>query len=69
MLAFCFSLQEWLRLARYNQPLTRIAFGSCADEEQPQLIWDAILAYRPELFLFTGDNVYLDVRNGRNART
>ena len=38
--------------------LTRIAFGSCADEEKPQPIWDAVLAYRPELFLFTGDNVY-----------
>jgi alkaline phosphatase D len=33
-------------------PLTRIAFGSCADEEKPQPIWDAVLAYRPELFLF-----------------
>ena len=25
-------------------PLTRIAFGSCADEEKPQPIWDAVLA-------------------------
>jgi hypothetical protein len=48
-------------------PLTRIAFGSCADEEKPQPIWDAVLAYHPELFLFTGDNVYGDVRQGRNV--
>jgi alkaline phosphatase D len=48
-------------------PLTRTAFGSCADEEKPQPIWDAVLAYRPELFLFAGDNVYGDVRNGRNV--
>ena len=48
-------------------PLTRIAFGSCADEEKPQPIWGAVMAYRPELFLFTGDNVYGDVRNGRNV--
>ena len=48
-------------------PLTRIAFGSCADEEKPQPIWDAVLAYRPELFVFMGDNVYGDVRNGRNV--
>ena len=26
-------------------PLTRIAFGSCADEEKPQPIWEAIPAY------------------------
>ena len=43
-------------------PLTRIAFGSCADQDQPQPIWDAILAYRPELFIFAGDNVYGDFR-------
>ena len=48
-------------------PLTRIAFGSCADEEKPQPIWDAVMAYRPELFLFAGDNVYGDVRAGRNV--
>ena len=43
-------------------PLTRIAFGSCADQDKPQPIWDAILAYRPELFIFAGDNVYGDFR-------
>jgi alkaline phosphatase D len=42
-------------------PLTRITFGSCADQERPQPIWDAVLAYKPELFLFAGDNVYGDV--------
>jgi alkaline phosphatase D len=57
--------QPWAQGA--PAPLTRIAFGSCADEEKPQPIWDAVLAYRPELFLFTGDNVYGDVRNGRNV--
>ena len=41
--------------------LTRIAFGSCAHQTKPQPIWDAVLAYRPELFVFLGDNVYGDV--------
>ena len=40
------------------RPLVRVAFGSCADQNEPQPIWDAVLAYRPELFLFMGDNVY-----------
>jgi alkaline phosphatase D len=44
-------------------PLTRIAFGSCADQELPQPIWDAVLAYRPELFIFAGDNIYGDVNS------
>ncbi|MGH6920320.1 MAG: alkaline phosphatase D family protein [Geminicoccaceae bacterium] len=41
--------------------LTRIAFGSCSHQQKPQPIWDAVLAYQPELFIFTGDNVYGDV--------
>jgi alkaline phosphatase D len=49
-------------------PLTRIAFGSCADQREPQPIWDAVLAYRPELFLFAGDNVYGDVPNAPDLK-
>ena len=44
------------------QPLTRIAFGSCAEQGKPQPIWDAVLATEPELFVFLGDNVYGDTR-------
>ncbi|MGI9452264.1 MAG: alkaline phosphatase D family protein [Geminicoccaceae bacterium] len=50
--------------AAEQQPLTRIAFGSCADQHHPQPIWDAVLAYDPELFIFAGDNVYGDDRSG-----
>ena len=46
--------------AQDRPPLSRIAFGSCADQVKPQPIWDAILAYQPELFIFAGDNVYGD---------
>ncbi|MGL5137193.1 MAG: alkaline phosphatase D family protein [Beijerinckiaceae bacterium] len=48
-----------------NQVLTRIAFGSCSNQEREQPIWDAISAYKPELFIFAGDNVYGDIRNGK----
>lgn len=43
--------------------LSRIAFGSCADQERPQPIWDAITASRPDLFLFIGDNIYADTED------
>ena len=46
--------------AQARRPLTRIAFGSCAEQANSQPIWDAILAYKPELFIFAGDNVYGD---------
>jgi alkaline phosphatase D len=41
-----------------DAPLRRIAFGSCNDQTKPQHIWNAVLASRPDLFLFAGDNVY-----------
>jgi alkaline phosphatase D len=46
-----------------GRTLTRIAFGSCAQGDKPQPIWDAVLAARPDLFIFLGDNVYLDTRD------
>jgi alkaline phosphatase D len=35
-----------------------ITFGSCANQDNPQPIWDTILKNNPELFIFSGDNVY-----------
>ena len=46
-----------------DRTLTRIAFGSCAKSDKPQPIWDAVLAAEPDLFIFLGDNVYLDTRD------
>lgn len=43
--------------------LTRIAFGSCAKQDKAQPIWDAVLAARPDLFIFLGDNIYADTRD------
>src|SRR5688572_1078670 len=43
-----------------TEPLSRIAFGSCADQKLPQPIWDAVVEEKPQLFVFLGDNVYAD---------
>jgi len=43
-----------------DQPLSEIAFGSCAKQDQPQPIWDAVVAGGPELFVLLGDNIYGD---------
>ena len=55
-----------------NQPaepaLDVIAFGSCFRGGDDPAVWNAILAQRPDLFLFIGDNVYVDVpRRPRDA--
>lgn len=41
-------------------PIQRIAFGSCAEQNKVQPIWQQVLASRPDLFVFLGDNVYAD---------
>jgi len=41
--------------------LSRIAFGSCANQRKSQPIWNAVLSAEPNLFIFMGDNVYGDV--------
>lgn len=46
------------------KPLTRIAFGSCLQQRQPQPIWKAVREAAPELFILMGDNVYGDVSDG-----
>ena len=46
-----------------DHALTRIGFGSCARESDPQPIWDSIVALKPELFLLIGDNIYGDTTN------
>tara|TARA_B100000497_G_C7664013_1_gene400169 strand:- start:46 stop:1173 length:1128 start_codon:yes stop_codon:yes gene_type:complete len=43
--------------------ITKIAFGSCASENKPQPIWDAIVTENPDLFLFVGDNIYGDTED------
>lgn len=40
--------------------LSRIAFGSCAKQEKPMPVWDAVLEMQPQLFVFLGDNIYAD---------
>jgi len=47
-------------LAQPAREMNLIAFGSCARERQPQPIWTEILATKPDLFLFIGDNNYAD---------
>ncbi len=43
--------------------LQKITFGSCASQNKPQPIWDTIVAEKPDLFLFIGDNIYGDTKD------
>jgi len=46
--------------AQEESVITRIAFGSCCHQNKPQDIWSTIISQQPEIFLFTGDNIYGD---------
>ena len=40
-----------------------LAFGSCAHQDRPQPVLDAVIAAKPDLFLYLGDNVYGDTED------
>ena len=53
--------------------ISRIALGSCAGENLPQPIWEHVVAAKPDMFLFIGDNIYgdtedMDVLRAKYAR-
>ncbi len=50
-------------LSAAEEPLTRIAFGSCFRETKPAPVFDAIAATQPEWFIWLGDNVYGDTED------
>jgi alkaline phosphatase D len=59
VLAMCFDSG----VSAGEKPLTRIAFGSCAKQDKPQPIWEAVVETKPELFVFLGDNIYADTQD------
>jgi alkaline phosphatase D len=54
------ALLPWPSAQAEEAPLARIAFGSCAKQDKPQPIWEAVVETKPERFLFIGDNIYGD---------
>ncbi len=42
--------------------ISKIAFGSCSHQDKPQPILDLIVQYKPDLFIYLGDNIYGDTR-------
>ena len=43
--------------------VSRIAFGSCARQDKPQPIWDAVVGTKPDIYLSLGDNIYGDTED------
>ncbi len=47
--------------AQETRILSRIAFGSCANQDKPLPIFDKIADAKPDLLLLLGDNIYADL--------
>jgi alkaline phosphatase D len=45
------------------RPVARIAAGSCARQEKPQPLWGTVAAFRPDVLLMLGDNIYGDTED------
>lgn len=50
-------------LVRADDPklVTKIAFGSCVDQDKPVPIFDTMAATKPDILLLIGDNMYADL--------
>lgn len=46
-----------------KKTISKIAFGSCALQDQPLPIFDVIVKHNPDLFVFLGDNIYADTED------
>jgi alkaline phosphatase D len=46
-----------------NPAVTKIAFGSCGEQDYPQPVLSLAADNKPDAFIFLGDNIYGDTRN------
>lgn len=46
-----------------DAPVTRIAFGSCGHQDDPQPVLGIAAEQKPDAFIFLGDNIYGDTDN------
>ena len=49
--------------------ISKIAFGSCGDQTQPQPILNLVVEHKPDIFVYLGDNIYGDTRDMKELRS
>ena len=45
--------------------VSRVAFGSCADQNKPCPVWEKVADAKPDLLVLLGDNIYADIEDGK----
>jgi alkaline phosphatase D len=54
-----------LLLTAADAPVSRVVFGSCADQNKPCPVWDKMADAKPDVTVLLGDNVYADLVDGK----
>ncbi|QIP11595.1 alkaline phosphatase family protein [Spirosoma aureum] len=60
VLTGCRSSKTDTASSQEQKTVTTIAFGSCSDQKRPQPLWDDIVAQKPDVWIWLGDNIYGD---------
>jgi alkaline phosphatase D len=62
ILTLSFTIQAETNFDRVQslKTVTRIAFGSCSNQNDQQPLWTDVLAQKPDLWIWSGDTVYAD---------
>ena len=50
-------------VADLNHLPSKIAFGSCSNQNKPQPVLDTVVTQEPDLFIYLGDNIYGDTKD------
>lgn len=50
-------------VAEIDSVVSKIAFGSCGHQDHDQPVLNTIVAKKPDLFIYLGDNIYGDTRD------
>ncbi len=58
--ASLFAEDDRLAEVQADHAVSRIAFGSCLRKPSGAEILDQVVAYKPDLFVWLGDNIYVD---------
>ncbi|NJM25998.1 MAG: alkaline phosphatase family protein [Bacteroidia bacterium] len=64
-LAVVFVVAAHIGHAQFNpaDPISRIAFGSCSHQNDADQMWPDVLAMKPQLWIWGGDNIYGDTHD------
>jgi len=52
-----------------EEPVSRIGFGSCYKPEKSTPLWGRVAEFDPQVWLWLGDNVYVDFINGKYVKS